>query len=227
MPILTDADRRLRSWLAEVVGDVAVSGAMPGEDPAQPSVSAYLLGLEPTTRVAGDPHRSSPVVVRLRYLVCADAPEPERAVELLDAVLEAALDARGLDVDLTPLPASTWLALGTRPRPALTVRVSAEGARARESAPPVRQPLRLESTGVRSLAGRLLGPGDVALAGSEVTVAATGATRRTSPTGGFAFPAVPAGPLHLAVRAKGRAFSVDVDPADGEPVVVRCDLLEG
>jgi hypothetical protein len=59
-------------------------------------------------------------------------------------------------------------------------------------------------------------------------VAATRASTRTSTSGTFRFPAVPTGPdpVRLAIRAKGRTFSVDVDPSDGEPVVVRCDLLE-
>lgn len=229
MPALSEPDQRLRAWLEDVVGDVAVSDGVPGDGGDETSVTAYLLGLEPTTTVAGDPHRQAPMVVRLCYLVCAAAPEPRRAVELLDSVLEAALEAPGIDVDLSPVPAQTWIALGARPRPALTVRVSGQHTRAAHHASLVREPLQLDGTAVRSMAGRLLGPGDVALAGSEVTLSATGATTRTSPSGAFAFSTVPVGPgpVRLAVRAKGRAYRVDVDPLDGEPVVVRCDLLEG
>lgn len=229
MATLTGADKRLRSWIGPVAGDVPVSFGVPADGGEDASITAYLIGLEPTTKLGGDSHRPAPVVVRLRYLVCADAPDPRRALELLDSVLEAALDAAGLEVDLTPMPVETWLALGVRPRPAFTVRLSAQHAREAEKTPVVRVPLRLTGATIRSLTGRLLGPGDVALAGSEVTLAATGATSRTSPSGAFVFRTVPAGPgpIRLAVRAKGRAFTVEVDPAEAEPVVVRCDLSEG
>ncbi len=74
----------------------------------------------------------------------------------------------------------------------------------------------------------MLGNGDIPLAGVEVVVAGTGATTRTSTQGTFAFAAVPSStsPIRLAVRAKGRTFTADVEPTGDEPVVVTCDLLE-
>ena len=82
---------------------------------------------------------------------------------------------------------------------------------------------------IRSLTGRLVGPGDVPLVGAEVTLVATGAADRTSSGGTFTFPTVPAGPgpVRLSIRTKGRMFTADIDTDGGEPIVVRCDLLEG
>lgn len=229
MPILTDADDRLRTWVRSVVGDVPVLAGPPGEQTDERSITAFLVAVEPTTKVGGDRHRPAPVVLNLRYLLCADAPEPRAALQLLDTVVEAALDAQGLEVDLVPLPFEAWLALGVKPRPVLSVCLSVRHVRTPALAPIVREPLRITSSSLRSLSGRLLGPDDVAMSGSQVTLAATGVTSRTSQSGAFTFSSVPAGPgpIRLDVRAKGQRFTVDIDPIDGDPVVVHCDLLEG
>jgi hypothetical protein len=232
MPILTDADERLRGWLTPIAGDVPVRNGPPDDDATEPSVTAYLLGLEPTTPVGGEVHRPATLVLRLRYLVCVDGPSAEQSLALLDAILTAALDARTIDgerleVDLAPIPADAWLALRARPRPAITLRLDARHARVPEEVPMVREPLRVVGSTIRSLTGRLLGPDDQPLAGAVVTLAGTGAEDRTSDTGTFIFPTVPAGPgpLELGVRAKGRFFTAVVDPG-ADQIVVRCDPLE-
>lgn len=232
MAMLTEADDRLRAWLGTVAGGVAVRAEPPTDDATGPSLTACLLRLESTASVAGGLPRA-PIVVRLRYLVCAHAPEPRRELELLDAVVTAALDTpihlgHRLEVDFEPVAAETWLAFGARPRPSIVLRVDAVHVRGRDEGPVVLEPLRLVGTTVRSFTGRLIGPGDVPLTGVEVTLTATGAAERTSSTGTFTFAAVPGGgPVQLAVRAKGRSFVTAVDPDGGEPVVVRCDPLEG
>jgi Carboxypeptidase regulatory-like domain len=176
-----------------------------------------------------------PVVVRMRYLVCADSPEPADAVALLDKVLAAVLDHPVLDggdrleVDLTPLSAETWMALGAHPRAAFCVRLDAAHEFAPGEVAYVRQPLQLAGSTLRALRGRVVGPDDIPLAGAVVTLAATGAHDRTSPDGTFLFPTVPtgSGPIRLAVRAKGRVFTAEVEPDGDEPLVVHCDPLEG
>ena len=74
----------------------------------------------------------------------------------------------------------------------------------------------------------MLGNGDLPPRGVEVIVAGTQAVTRTSGSGHFSFAAVPSGPdpIRLAVRAKGRTFTLDVEPTGDEPVVMHCDLLE-
>jgi len=237
MTMLIEADTRLRSWLAPIAGDVPVLAAAPtddrGDDGSEPSLHAHLVGLEPTAALPRGGPQQAPVVVRLRYLVCAGAGGAGPALELLDKIVTAALDRTELDghrfeADLEPVPAEIWIALGARMRPSLTIRIDARHVRTPADTPVVREPLTLTGGTIRSLTGRLLGPGDVPLTGAEVTVMATGASDRTSPGGDFTFGAVPGGgPVRLAVRAKGRMFIADVDPNDGEPVVVRCNPLEG
>lgn len=235
MGMLSEADDRLRDWLGDLAGDVPVvaglpQDAAPGGD-GGPAVAAYLLGVEPAHRLAGEAHRPAPVVVHLSYLVTARAGDERAALELLDRVLAAALDAGlppDIDLDLSPLPVDAWQALGARPRPAVTVRVLARHAPPRPDVGLVREPLRVVDAGLRPLRGRVLGNGDLPLAGVEVIVAGTQAVARTSVSGHFSFAAVPSGPdpIRLAVRAKGRTFTLDVEPTGDEPVVMHCDLLE-
>jgi hypothetical protein len=235
MGMLSEADDRLRDWLGELADDVPVVAGLPRDaapgDGGEPALAVHLLGLEPAHRLAGEAHRPAPVVARACYVVTTTAGDDRAALELLDRVLTAALDAGtppDIDLDLTPLPLEAWQALGARPRAALTVRVTARHAPPVPDVRLVREPLRVVDTDVRPLRGRVLGNGDLPLPGVEVVVAGTRAWTRTSASGHFSFAAVPAGPdpIRLAVRAKGRTFTADVDPTDDEPVVMHCDLLE-
>jgi len=239
MGMLSEADDRLRDWLGDLAGDVPVVAGLPpeaapgggGDTGSDPVLAMSLLAIEPATRLAGDAHRPAPVVAYLRYLVTAHAGDERAALELLDLVLTAAIDAGpvpGIDLDLDPLPVDAWQALRARPRPALTVRVTARHAPPVPDMVLVREPVRVVGAGLRPLRGRVLGNGDIPLAGVEVIVAGTGASTRTSPKGAFSFAAVPrsSDPIRLAVRAKGRTFTADVEPSGDEPVVMHCDLLE-
>jgi hypothetical protein len=149
---------------------------------------------------------------------------------VLSAVLDNPVLPEGdrLEVDLGALDPALWTALQARPRPSIALRLDAEHLTAAEEVPVVREPLQLVGTTIRSLTGHLLDPAGTPLSGAVVTLVATGATDRTSPAGAFAFPTLPAGtgPVRLAVRAKGRHFTADVDPDSGEAIVVRCDPLE-
>jgi Carboxypeptidase regulatory-like domain len=242
MGVLSDADGRLRAWLAEAAGDTTVVPGTPADDDTRrdtgadrgagdPALTAYLLAIEPAPKLANDPHRPTPVVLRLRYVVAAQGPSDAAALELIDRLLAASVDSplpADLEVDFAPVPIDVWQALGVRPRPAVTVRVTARYAPAVPDVPVVREPLKVVGAGVRRLRGTVLGNDDVPLAGAEVVVAATQATTRTSASGTFEFASVPdtPDPVRLAVRTKGRTFTADVRPDDGQPVVVHCDLLE-
>lgn len=235
MGLLTDADAEIRAWLERAAGDAPVEIGPPGTsedtDGDGARLAMYLLALEPVPKVANDRHFPVPVVIRLRYLVAPSAPDHPSRLELLDRVLAAVHDdppPHHLDAEFTPAPTEVWSDFDARPRPALSLQVTARGVRAPVETGLVRQPLRVVEAGIRGLRGRVLGPEDIPLAGAEVAVAATGASTRTASNGSFLLPTVPDAPepIRLSVRAKGRTFSVDVEPADVESLVIRCDLLE-
>lgn len=235
---LTDADRAVRDWLRSLLGEDTVRFGTPSAPPSgeeaddEPTMSVHALDLVHESSGSIDVHRPAPATVWVRYLLCATRPGSVRAFEHLDVVLSAVLDPRSsegrevpvhLDSDVAALP--LWSALGVPPRPGVVLRARTSISRAAKQAPPVTAPLRVEGGPVRSLSGRLVGPGEVPLAGAEVTVPSTGARSRTGTDGDFTLASVPTGPLALAIRVKGRSFDVAVEPSD-EPVLVHCDLTE-
>jgi hypothetical protein len=140
MTILTEADHRVRTWLGSVAGDAPVLAAAPSDEVTEPALTAYLLGVEPTAPLTRSTLGRAPVVIRLRYLVCASAGDPLGALQLLDTVVTAALDLATIDgqrveVDLEPVPTETWIALGARPRPSMTLKIDARHVRTAERPP--------------------------------------------------------------------------------------------
>src|SRR5262245_35479314 len=109
MGVLSDADGRLRAWLADAAGDTTVASGLPEDDDdtdrgtgaergaGDSGLTTYLLAIEPAQKLASDPHRPVPVVLRLRYVVAAHGPSDAAALDLIDRLLAASVD--------TPLPA--------------------------------------------------------------------------------------------------------------------------
>ena len=128
-------------------------------------------------------------------------------------------------LELSPLAAETWAALGVAPRPSFVLGALVRRERPEPEAPLVRMPLEVRYASITELRGTVLGPGDVALMGALVELPALQIRTRTDARGRFRFASVPRDPkeLHLLVQAKGRQFQVVVeqDGADGEPVVIR------
>src|SRR4029450_2400339 len=133
MGVLSDADGRLRAWLAEAAGDTPVVPGPPADDGGTrratgaeraaggSGLTTYLLAIEPAPKLAGDPHPPVPVVPRLRSPVAPPGPSDAEALELIDRLLAASVDTplpADLEVDFAGVPIDVWQALGVRPRPA-------------------------------------------------------------------------------------------------------------
>jgi hypothetical protein len=226
--MIEKVDRRLQIWAATVVGKVPISLAPPGRDGREDSaVGLYLLELaeSPSPRTSGP----QPLQLLLRYLVTASSPDPEEAHRLLGELLFAALETAELEVDMTPLPTAVWQAFGVAPRPAFILRVPLVKERKARPVRRVLEPLRVEISPVAQLAGVVLGPGDLPLAGARVEVPALNVSTRTDYRGRFHFAAVPQDATEvLRVEARGQELSVAMEhPADPEsPLIVRFPLME-
>jgi hypothetical protein len=129
---LASATAALVGWLRDACGgEVAV--ASPGAGDGGLSVWPLELQSELELRT----HRTlEPLRLRVRHLVAGDA-------VLLGKALAAAAAAGQPLVDLTPLPAQTWLALGCPPRVALLVDMPVVIARPMPARPTVTKELRL------------------------------------------------------------------------------------
>lgn len=215
----------LVAWLGDAAG-APVRLAPPadvGEGP--PVLAAWPLELRPDQEARGSGQRL-PMRLLLRYLVCASG-GVEEANRLLDRVLVAAASAQERAVVLEPPPSQTWLAFGVKPRPALLFDVPVQIARPVPVAPLVRQPLQVRVAPMQSLHGRVVGPGDVPLAGMRVEVASTGQATHTDSRGRFVVSGVPAGePARLRLRGRGRNLLADVEAPSTEPVVIHCTIEE-
>jgi hypothetical protein len=148
------------------------------------------------------------------------------AIALLDRVLTAMAAADGYQLVLEPVPTMLWGASGV-PRPSVLIDVPVQIAVATAAASRVTGELRLQGGGLRSIAGQVLGPGGVVLAGMTVASPATGTSVVTGNNGRFVLagqPVTSAVLLHLSGR--GLHLQVEVDPEATDPVVIHCPIEE-
>ena len=226
--MIDEVDRRLREWAATVVGEVPVSLAPPSrEREGEAGVGLYLFDLaeSPSPRTSGP----QPLQFLLRYLVTASSPEPEEAHRLLGELLFAALETPEMEVEVGAVPVALWQAFGAAPRPAFTLRMPMLKERRKRPVRRVLEPLVVEASRLARLAGVVLGPGDLPLAGARVELPALNVSTRTDFQGRFQFAAVPEGATGvLRVQARGRELAVAPErPADPEsPLIVRFPLME-
>jgi hypothetical protein len=122
----------------------------------------------------------------------------------------AAMDRPDNEVELDPLPADLWLALGVVPRPAFVLRVPLRLARPEPTAGIVLHPIVINEAPLRSLSVRVLGPGDIPLAGARLELPSLGMAVRSDHRGHFTFPPIPIDPLppELVISARGRVLRV-------------------
>jgi hypothetical protein len=208
-------DRELGDWLKATAPKTTVSFAPPTDEVGdKPVVNCYLLSLatSPPTRTVGT-RGPVPQQFALRYLVSVNAAAVEDAHRVLGPLVFAAMDRPGCEVELDMLPGDLWLALGVKPRPALILRVPLRLARPEPAVGIVLHPIVINEAPLRSLSGRVLGPGDIPLAGARLELPSLGLAVRTDHRGHFTFPPIPIDPLptELVISARGRVLRVAPD----------------
>jgi hypothetical protein len=213
-----DALADLRAWLVRAVGpDTAVDIGPPDPERGTRLCLWPLALLADQGTRGGYGHRT--LGLRARHAVTADGPVGA-ALWLLDRVLIALAGEDRYQLVLEPVPASLW---GSRlPRPAVLIDVPVHVAVTARGTPRATGGLGLDGGRLRVIVGRVVGPGDLALAGMTVLSASTGTSVLTDARGGFTLPGEPVGrtvALHLAGR--GLHLQVEVGAAATEPVIVR------
>jgi hypothetical protein len=211
-PMIDTIDHELGDWLTTIVPKAGISFAPPpAEAGDKPLISCYLLALAsaPPTRSAGT-RGPAPQQFALRYLVSVSAGAVEDAHRVLGPLVFAAMDRPGCEVEFDMLPGDLWLALGVKPRPAFILRVPVRLARPEPAAGIVLHPIVINEAPLRSLSGRVVGPGDVPLAGARLELPSLGLAVRSDHRGRFTFPPIPIDPLppELVISARGRVLRV-------------------
>jgi len=223
--MIDQIDEQLRAWIRETLDVPPPSLSPPDDAQKDRGVNLYLLELvdKPPTRGT----RRTPLQIALRYLVTTWADEPEEAHRLLGELVFAAMEKPDLEVELEPIPATTWAALGVKPRPSFVLRVPLQLERPEAAVKLVREPLVVQDAPSTSLRGIVLGPGDAPLARALVELPVLRVSTHTDARGQFEFSNVPGKPFtrRLYVRAKGRELDVTLEQTV-EPIVIRFDSFE-
>jgi len=229
---VAEAESRLADqWIRAALGpDVqVVVGTIADAPPSSgTSVTLMLLHIAPAPRprtTAG----IQPLLLRARYLVTIAAPDRAAERQALAELAFAAGPSTEVELESTAPGPELWQSLGVRVRPALFVSVLLQRER-RRPIKRVRQPLVTEWSPSRPLAGVVIGPGDVPIAGALVEVEGLPQTAYSNHRGEFAFRSVPGAdpPPTLVVSAKGATVRVrvDGDATASTPLVVRVPLSE-
>jgi hypothetical protein len=167
--------------------------------------------------------------VRLHYLVTAWGEKPEDAHRLLGTLMFAAMEnpPTDLDVDLTPPSSEAWVALGVTPQPSFVMVVPFKQERPQPPVKYVRKPLVVQAGSMLTVAGTVVGPGDVPLAGATVEIAGLNMHEQTDAYGRFSFRSAPGGtqPIRLRIAAKGRRMEYVVGEQASNPIVIHFDSL--
>jgi hypothetical protein len=214
----------LCAWVSAALGEgTPVRVAAPSSADGS-GVDVWPLALVSDKDIRGGTARP-PLRLCARFLVTAGG-AADAGLGLLDLVLSAAAGDDRYRVVFEPVPAELWLVASTPPRPALLVDVPVQVPRRTPETARVRAPLQIDIAPLRTVEGRVLGPGDVPLAG--MTVAAEGADRRvnTDERGRFVLSGVPAATPAVLLTGKGLRLRAELPGAEGEPLIIHCDIQE-
>ena len=220
-------DGRLKDWIGSVIQGAALSLEPPDAKKTGRGVGLYLLELiqapPPSTT------KRPPLQLALRYLITAWSDTPEDAHQMLVAMMLAAMESSEFQVELEPVPMTTWTAFGMPPQPSFVLRVPLRQERQQPQTKLVRE-LKIQSSPIVSFHGLLLGPGDVPLSNCQVELSALNLSTSTDYKGRFYFPSVPAaGSKQFLVKAKGFELPVRSEqnyPDSGTPLVIHFSPLE-
>src|SRR4030081_1248262 len=120
-PMAFEFDGRLKDWIGSVIQGAALSLEPPDAKKTGRGVGLYLLELiqapPPSTT------KRPPLQLALRYLITAWSDTPEDAHQMLVAMMLAAMESSEFQVELEPVPMTTWTAFGMPPQPSFVLRV--------------------------------------------------------------------------------------------------------
>lgn len=217
----------LLTWVRHVLGDVSASFEPPGSNlPEGRCISLYLMDLRPAPGAHNN--KSSPLQFHAHYLITTWGPVCSAQHEDLFELTFSAIDRDDFVVDFETLPAATWRGFDTPPRPSLRINLHLRRARSQQPlAAMVRTPLVMAPAAMVPLQGRLIGPGDVPVAGARIELSGHGRTTQTDQNGLFVFAGVPAGrTLGVRVQARGlvQEFELQASAETGAPMLLRMSL---
>ena len=219
-------DQKLSAWVGAVAAGARISFDPPGGPAAEPTVVLYLLDFK---RLTSSPAVRSPQPQwLLNYLVTVQAADQTAAHKLLGTLVAAAVQQTEFEYEFVPPPIEIWQALAAKPTPAFTVRVPVTLPLVEQAVPRIKAPPQVRMGPVATFSGRLLGPGEMPLADTDVELVAAGRYTRTDAAGNFSFAGIDPNQHHRGylIRAKRRELLVKPANSTQEPVVIHFEQLE-
>ena len=227
-PLGATEERLASEWIRSAVESAAVSFGAPTVATTEGGalVHCTLLGVTPLTAARAS-RETEPLRLMARYLVTASAATRAEADRVIVSLAFAAMKTGRPELEREGPAPELWTALGIAARPALLVREPVEQPREARVVPLVREVVTGWSR-ARTVAGRVLGPGDLPIAGARLDVAGHDLTTHSDHRGDFSLAGVPTGPPEpaLTVTARGIRMTVRLDPATSEPLLIRLPLPE-
>jgi hypothetical protein len=228
--MIDEIDARLSDWVKESLGKekAELSFGIPKEPPKSTTVTLSLVGVLPTPSPR-TPQRP-PLKLVLRYLVGVQAADVEDAHRILGTLAFSAMEVPDFEVETGAPEAALWSALGIPLQPSFAIRVPLLKIRPEPKPRRVRFPIVMRTSPIHSLAGVVLGPGEIPIMGARVEIPGSGRPVQTDYSGHFVIPGVlrEFRPQSLEIRAKGARETVPLDPrADpDDPLVIHLNSLE-
>lgn len=220
------SDQKLSAWINAVAAGARISFEPPGAPAAEPTVVLYLLDFK---RLTSSPAARSPQPqLLLNYLVTVQASDQSAAHKLMGTLVAAAVQQTEFEYEFAPPPLEAWQALAAKPAPAFTIKVPVALPVAEQTAPRIKAPPQVRMGPVSSFSGRMLGPGEIPLADTDVELVAAGRYTRTDAAGNFSFAGIDPNQHRRGylIRAKRRELLVEPANATQEPVVIHFEQLE-
>lgn len=209
------------TWAKAVAPELEVVAHSLRDDARSTGVDIRLVAVSPrqTPRTA-----NPPVTIDLDYLVTVQMKDAFAEQNALGELLFATAERSDFEV-LTARPAAAICAdLGIPVAAGFVIRVALIRERERKKVPLVREPMRVNTSPIGTIAGQVLGPGDIPIANAIVSLPGIGHEARTDAKGQFAITGAPqdAGGVALTVRARGVEMNGEATP--GQRVVLRLPL---
>jgi len=232
--MIEQADRLIEKWVLSVMERSQSQAAVlfdPSRDVAKPPfVGVHLFEVQPGNRVVKA--KKARTQLTLKYWVTVSHESATEAHRLLGELLLSALDPElmpglppGLEVESSPREQASWHASGLPPA-GFVIRLPVLHDRPIQQAPPVMLPIDLLARPVTRLRGRVLGPADEPIVGTEVELPMLGKTVRTDGRGGFVFEALPQHEKGASLRFRVRGHDQVIAATHGQPVTIRINPLE-
>ena len=234
---LSDKDREIVAWVEDVLrqgsnGDTkpaAASIAVSLEDASGPAAKptasrgarVILLSLGPVP--PNQTRRATTFQFQVRYLISTWAETVATAHQMLADLVFAAMADASFEVELTPPSAETWKALGLNAQPAFLLQTTVWRSKVLPVAKRVLHPMVPNVVPSAAVRGRLVGPGDLPIAGAMIQLPSIAKSTETDAGGYFSFPMVPAQPKSLVfvVRAKGETQTLTGERRDDDQVPIQ------